>query len=104
MGYEINAWLEDGEPRLQILDADSKTVRMAWRAGATAPGAALHGLFRDLMLLSVIRPAMLPPNQTPGQTPSQTSRLPTSRAFFSMNSRRGSTSSPMSVVKTSSAE
>ncbi len=56
MSYEINAWVEDGAPRLQILEADSRTVRLAWRAAAARDGAAsapLKTLFRELMLLSL---------------------------------------------------
>ena len=32
MSYEIQAWLDAGRPKLQILDADSGCVRMAWQA------------------------------------------------------------------------
>lgn len=31
MSYEIDAWLEEGEPQLQIIDADSGCLRLAWR-------------------------------------------------------------------------
>lgn len=60
MRYIIDAWLEDGDPRLNILDADTGAVRMRWDyarphdAAAHEPAAskALQGLFRKLMLLS----------------------------------------------------
>lgn len=53
MAYEINAWLEDGAPRLQILDADTHAVRLAWRADEVQ-GGGLQPLFRELMLLSLV--------------------------------------------------
>jgi len=56
MRYEIDAWLEEGEPRLRILDADSGTVRMAWDSDAEhGRDPALKALFRELMLLSALQ-------------------------------------------------
>lgn len=50
MSYRINAWLEQGQARLAVVDADSNHVRMAWHG--SRPTAQWHALFRELMLLS----------------------------------------------------
>jgi len=65
MSYDINAWLEDGEPRLQIIDADSGTVRLAWcyrkpkkdevDAEHDLERLAVKELFQELFLLSSLR-------------------------------------------------
>lgn len=58
MSYDIDAWLaEDGTPRLQIIDADSGSVRLAWGAGSSPMGRdpVVKGLFRELMLLSALQ-------------------------------------------------
>lgn len=52
MAYEINAWVENGAPRLQILDADSHSVRLAWRGGDKRDSTSL---FRELLLLSLMQ-------------------------------------------------
>ena len=67
MGYVIDAWLEQGEPRLRILDADTGIVRMRWAyrrepqricSGhpplncACGAHANLHTLFKSLFLLA----------------------------------------------------
>ena len=62
MSYDIRAWLEDGPPRLQIIDADSGAVRLAWQSRRPDPDApdarhnleqmALKSLFQELFLLS----------------------------------------------------
>lgn len=59
MHYLIDARLENGIPHVTIRDADTGRVRLQWiRAGDgetaddQAAGQALHGLFRDLVLLS----------------------------------------------------
>ncbi len=57
MSLSINAWLENGEPHLQILDAESERVCLSWRLSheqETSCGKeALQKLFRELILLSV---------------------------------------------------
>lgn len=57
MSYDIEAWLDqDGAPRLQIIDADSGSVRLAWRSASRARSdARLKGLFRELLLLSALQ-------------------------------------------------
>ena len=57
MSYHINAWLEDGDPRLEIVDAHSKSVCMSWsyksRAGLERKDKAeIQRLFRELILLT----------------------------------------------------
>lgn len=55
MRYEINAWLEDGEPCLQVLDASSHAVRLLWKSQrCEGESQQLRALFRELMLLSVL--------------------------------------------------
>ena len=71
MSYRIDAWLDLGDPRLRIVDADSGTVRLDWSGpgvagGHGAPGApcpddhlcpgctALHRLVHNLFLLACI--------------------------------------------------
>jgi hypothetical protein len=55
MGYLIDARLDDGRPRLQILDVESGAVRMAWESREdVGPGQAeLKRLFWGLFLLSL---------------------------------------------------
>ncbi len=65
MSYDINAWLEDGQPRLQIIDADSGAVRLAWQYRRPDPAPseaeqylqqmAVKALFQELFLLSSLR-------------------------------------------------
>lgn len=53
MAYDIKAWLDrEGSPRLEILDADSGNVRVAWDACGQR-SRAIKSLFHELMLLSV---------------------------------------------------
>ena len=69
MNCMIDAWLENGEPRLRIVDAESGAVRLDWSGSdAAAPScdgapvctrdhrcparAALHGLINELFLLA----------------------------------------------------
>jgi hypothetical protein len=57
MSYHINAWLEDGDPRLEIVDAHSKSVCMSWsyksRAGLESRDKnEIQRLFRKLILLT----------------------------------------------------
>lgn len=70
MNCTIDAWLENGEPRLRIVDADSGAVRLEWScADAAGPcdgapvctrdhhcpaRAALHGLINELFLLACV--------------------------------------------------
>lgn len=58
MSVFIQAALHQGRPRLEVLDANSGHLRLAWQAGGK-PSAQdeLHELFRKLMLLSEIDPA-----------------------------------------------
>lgn len=55
MGFTIDAWIDNGEPRLQVLDLDSNTVRLAWRASDARKDASLQELFKELMLLSLVQ-------------------------------------------------
>ncbi len=57
MGYIIYAWLENGNPRLQIVDAQSQAVRVSWEYHNQGEGMPndkkeIQRLFRDLLLLS----------------------------------------------------
>lgn len=64
MTYHIDAWLDDGEPCLELIDADSSHVRLAWRADTDAASRpALHQLFRELLLISAAD------HTTPAATP-----------------------------------
>lgn len=60
MSFDIEARIENGQPSLRILDADSHTVRLAWSCPqceepCTGPeGLALQRLFRELFLLSLL--------------------------------------------------
>lgn len=55
----INAEVQGGKRKLQVLDAHSGHIRLAWQAADTSSDseADLHALFRQLMLLSEIDPA-----------------------------------------------
>lgn len=65
MSYDIDAWLENGEPRLQIIDADSGAVRLAWGyrkqeidesdMNLYLERLAVKDLFQKLFLLSSLR-------------------------------------------------
>lgn len=57
MTYQINAWLENGEPRLQILDSQSQSVCMSWsyeanREDRPRDSHEIQRLFRELLLLT----------------------------------------------------
>lgn len=57
MGYHIHAWLENGQPRLKILDPLSNTVWLewsyeGWQSETPAARREVQRLFRDLLLLS----------------------------------------------------
>lgn len=71
MGFTIDAWIDNGEPRLQVLDLDSNTVRLAWRASDARTDASLQKLFKELMLLSLVQ-------QLHGATPRQDGQPPLS--------------------------
>jgi hypothetical protein len=68
MGYYIDAWLEDGVPQLSIRDVRTGAVRLRWAPAAGrkpdrqySAGRDLQCLFRELVLLSCIGRAALPP-------------------------------------------
>jgi hypothetical protein len=57
MSFHINAWLENGDPKLQIIDAQSKCVCMSWSYKAKhgieeTSKHELQNLFRELLLLT----------------------------------------------------
>ncbi|MCC6208408.1 MAG: hypothetical protein IT488_09685 [Gammaproteobacteria bacterium] len=65
MRYQIDAWLDDGNPHLKITDADSGAVRLQWiyrRETESEPGcsggtpcagcSALHRLINHLFLIA----------------------------------------------------
>lgn len=56
MSVLIQANLHHGKPRLEVLDAHSGHLRMAWQADGGRQHAQddLHALFRKLMLVSEI--------------------------------------------------
>lgn len=42
MRYLIDAWLDEGDPRLQITDADSGAVRLQWSYHRTHPCSGME--------------------------------------------------------------
>ncbi|MEN8132337.1 MAG: hypothetical protein ABFS45_19590 [Pseudomonadota bacterium] len=55
MGYYIYAWLENGNPQLQIIEAESKSICLSWSYQATDANydnKEIQRLFRDLLLLT----------------------------------------------------
>jgi hypothetical protein len=57
MGYYIYAWLEDANPQLQIVDAQSGAVCISWSyqdsdSGGLGDRKEIKNLFRDLLLLT----------------------------------------------------
>lgn len=58
MGYYIYAWLEEGNPNLEIVDAESKRTCMRWaysearHKGNVADKNEIQKLFRQLLLLT----------------------------------------------------
>ena len=55
MGYYIYAWLESGNPQLQIIEAESKSICLSWSYQATDANhdkKEIQRLFRDLLLLT----------------------------------------------------
>lgn len=57
MSFHINAWLENGEPQLQIIDAQSRNVCMSWsykpKSGTDQSNKnEIQKLFRELLLLT----------------------------------------------------
>lgn len=57
MACTIQAWLDNGEPRLQVLDCHSGHLRMAWQPRKhqhELNNADVKSLFRALLDVSVI--------------------------------------------------
>jgi len=57
MGYHIYAWLDEGQPKLRIVDAGSESVCLDWsfQSGQVRDPEArkeIQRLFRDLLLLT----------------------------------------------------
>ena len=55
MGYYLYAWLENGKPQLQVIDAQSKSICLSWSYQATdenCDSKEIQRLFRDLLLLT----------------------------------------------------
>ncbi len=57
MGYYIYAWLEKGNPQLQIVDAQSESVCVTWSfqgpdGRESGDKKEIQRLFRDLLLLT----------------------------------------------------
>ncbi len=57
MGYYIYAWLENGKPQLQIVDAKSKSVCVTWsyqdkNIHSQDDKKEIQRLFKDLLLLT----------------------------------------------------
>ncbi|MFQ3261032.1 hypothetical protein [Reinekea sp.] len=57
MSYHINAWLEDGKPQLQIVDAQSKAICMSWSYAPNKEQSykerhEIQRLFKELLLLT----------------------------------------------------
>lgn len=77
MGYHIYAWLDDGRPKLRVVDAGSQSVCLDWsyEAGSGEQAEArkeIQRLFRELLLLTcrqsltpVRRFSILPPGGDP---------------------------------------
>jgi hypothetical protein len=75
MSFDIEARIENGQPSLRILDADSQAVRLAWSCPACEEpcagpeGLALQRLFRELFLLSLIEKLKPGDRYTPSAPP-----------------------------------
>lgn len=55
MGYYIYAWLEHGNPQLQIIEAESKSICLSWSYQATNTkydSKEIQRLFKNLLLLT----------------------------------------------------
>ena len=52
MSYIIDAWLDDGNPCLEIRDAESKEIKLHWSLEEQNHQKGMHKLFHDLLLLS----------------------------------------------------
>ncbi|MET1257361.1 hypothetical protein [Aliikangiella maris] len=56
MGYQIEAFLNDGKPSLKIYDSKRELLYLSWTYHETPDEhqlpQAIHELFRDLLLLS----------------------------------------------------
>jgi len=58
MGYQIDAFLEDGKPALRIYDAEKRQLYLSWNYNETADNEPSHSpnelkrLFRELILLT----------------------------------------------------
>ena len=57
MSYHINAWLENGVPQLQVIDAQTKRVCMNWSYKSESEPSEqqrqeVQRLFRELLLLT----------------------------------------------------
>ena len=77
MSYRIDAGCKEGRPYLQLRDADSGCVRLAWQgpaaqaaedselARALAAEEAMHALFKRLFLLTTEQYLRQPPDEPP---------------------------------------
>lgn len=59
MAYHINAELQHGSPRLEILDANTSSVRLAWapldgNESTDKAACEIRHFFRELMLITTI--------------------------------------------------
>ncbi len=56
MGYQIEAYLENGQPALKIYDVDKQDLCLSWRYRKNQNGqesqSEIHRLFRELLLLT----------------------------------------------------
>lgn len=52
MSYVIDAWLDGGNPCLEIRDAESKELKLRWSLEKQNYQRGMHRLFHDLLLLS----------------------------------------------------
>ena len=56
MLYQIDATLEDGKPRLRILDAQGDCLRLAWQPAQTrnSGSSEIQRFFRELLLMTAM--------------------------------------------------
>ena len=52
MSYVIDAWLDEGNPCLEIRDAETRELRFHWSQNRENLQQGMHELFKGLLLIS----------------------------------------------------
>lgn len=54
MPYTVEAWMEEGVPRVRLRDPASGSVQLDWTVGGADAGAGLQQLMKDLIRIACV--------------------------------------------------